>query len=171
MSSTDDNSTEKTKGVGISTLSAPHKRNELNTFTLFFSFFKKDILSKEQFIEKLNEIKFYGTVPEKTTYWNNYESKEEAKLRASDMKTFISSEKKSSKTKTKKSSKETKPEEVEESSETEEVEESSEPEKVEESFEPEKVEESSEPEKVEEVPKPKKKGGKKKKTDISSTEA
>ena len=165
MSSTDDNSTEKTKGVGISTLSAPHKRNELNTFTVLYSLFNQDILSKEQFLEKLKEIKFDGTIVEKTSYWNNYDTKEEAKLRASNMKIFISSEKKSSKAKSKKSTKKTNPEKVEESSESSETEH----EKVEESSETEKVEESSEPEKVEEVAKPKKKGGKKKKNDTSSS--
>ena len=50
----DDSSTEKTKGVGLTTLSAPHKRNELNTFSALHKLVHENILTKEQFIKKLN---------------------------------------------------------------------------------------------------------------------
>ena len=49
----DDSSTEKTKGVGLTTLSAPHKRNELNTFSALHKLVHENILTKEQFNKKL----------------------------------------------------------------------------------------------------------------------
>ena len=89
----DDSSTEKTKGVGLTTLSAPHKRNELNTFIVLHKLVHENILTKEQFIKKLNEIHFYGTIPEKTAYWTSYETKEEEMSRKTNMKLFIDTEK------------------------------------------------------------------------------
>lgn len=89
----DESSTEKTKGVGLTTLSAPHKRNELNTFSVLHKLVHENILTKEQFIKKLNEIHFYGTIPEKTAYWTSFESKEEEMSRKTDMKLFIDTEK------------------------------------------------------------------------------
>jgi len=89
----DDSSTEKTKGVGLTTLSAPHKRNELNTFSALHKLVQENILTKEQFIKKLNEIHFYGTIPEKTTYWTSFESKEEEMSRKTNMKLFVDTEK------------------------------------------------------------------------------
>ena len=89
----DDSSTEKTKGVGLTTLSAPHKRNELNTFSALHKLVHENILTKEQFIKKLNEIHFYGTIPEKTTYWTTFESKEEEMSRKTIMKLFVDTEK------------------------------------------------------------------------------
>ena len=89
----DDSSTEKTKGVGLTTLSAPHKRNELNTFSALHKLVHENILTKEQFNKKLNEIHFYGTIPEKTTYWNTFESKEEEMSRKTNMKLFVDTEK------------------------------------------------------------------------------
>ena len=89
----DDSSTEKTKGVGLTTLSAPHKRNELNTFSTLHKLVQENILTKEQFIKKLNEIHFYGTIPEKTTYWASYDTKVEEMSRKKNMKLFIDTEK------------------------------------------------------------------------------
>ena len=89
----DDSSTEKTKGVGLTHLSAGHTRNENNTFTILHKLMQEDILTKDQFIEKLNKIHFYGTIPEKTTYWNSYESKDEIKSRKANMKLFVDTEK------------------------------------------------------------------------------
>jgi hypothetical protein len=89
----DDSSTEKTKGVGITNLSAGHKRNELNTFTILHKLFHRNNLTKEEFIKNLNEIHFYGTIPEKTAYWNSYETKEEEMSRKTNMKLFVDTEK------------------------------------------------------------------------------
>lgn len=89
----DDSSTEKTKGVGITNLSAGHKRIELNTFTLLNKLFRDNIITKEVLVNKLNEIHFYGTIPEKTAYWNSYETEQEEKSRKANMKLFVDTEK------------------------------------------------------------------------------
>jgi len=89
----DDSSTEKKSGVGIKTLSAPHKRYELISFNLLHNLFTEGILTKDQLNEKLTNMMFSGTVPEKTAYWNTYESKDEESNRKTIMKTFIDTEK------------------------------------------------------------------------------
>ena len=88
-----DDSSEKTKGVGVTSLSASHNRNQINTFILYQKLFQENILTKEQFIKKLNEIHFYGTIPEKTTYWASYDTKVEEMSRKKNMKLFIDTEK------------------------------------------------------------------------------
>ena len=77
----DDSSTKKTKGVGITSLSLGYIRNQVNTFTILHELMQEGILTKDQLDTKLKKIHVYGTIPEKTAYWEIYDHKNSFKSR------------------------------------------------------------------------------------------
>jgi len=101
MSTTTDNnnqnievpSTKKKSKTGVTKLSEGHKRYEFNLFATLHKLVEEDILTEEQFEKRMNEIQFYGTVPEKTAYWEIYESEDEANSRNNAKKNYINKKK------------------------------------------------------------------------------
>ena len=89
----DDSSTKKTKGVGITSLSAGYIRNQVNTFTILHDLMQEGILTKDQLDTKLKKINLYGTIPEKTAYWEIYDHDDSFKSRKAFMALYVKIEK------------------------------------------------------------------------------